>query len=87
MAGFLYKKLTEKERGEIKKESEKIINSFGKKLSEIKKLPGESFIERKNLFREEGPGSLGNEELKKRILNNAPEKNKEFIIAEKKGWE
>ena len=86
MAGFLYKKLTEKEKEEIKKESGKIINSFGKKLSELKKLPEESFIERENSLRDENLGNEGNLDFKKKILNNAPEKNKDFIIVEKKGW-
>jgi Asp-tRNA(Asn)/Glu-tRNA(Gln) amidotransferase C subunit len=98
--GFLYKKLTEKEKEEIQKEAERIINSFGNKLSKIKELPEEGNIKREKSFRVErnssaafptsAPTSLrdgkDDEELKKRILANAPNKNNDFIIAEKKSW-
>lgn len=86
MEGFLYKKLSEKEKEEIKSEARDIINSFSKKLEKVKDLPNESFIERGSGYREEGKGKSGNGMLKERILKNAPNKNKDFIIAEKKRW-
>ena len=84
--GFLYKRLSEKEKKEIKREADKIIGSFAKRLSEIKILPKEGGIKRKGSMRKEGKGQGGNNELKRRILDNAQKKNKDFILAEKKGW-
>jgi Asp-tRNA(Asn)/Glu-tRNA(Gln) amidotransferase C subunit len=81
---FLWKNLTEKEKEEIKKKVDSNLKSFSKKLSEIKEDIGESDVERKEFEREEDDKPL---ELSRQIMfDNAPEKNKDFIIAEKKKW-
>ena len=67
--GFLYKKLSEKDKEEIKKEAKRIMDSFGKKLSKIKELPKEGSIKRENSIREEGPGKDGSPDFKKRIYS------------------
>ncbi len=81
---FLFHKISEKEREEIKKQVDSILQSFSRKLSEIKKDIGESNVEREEFERnEDGKPS----ELDRKIMfGNAPEKNDDFIIAEKKGW-
>ncbi len=82
---FLFKKLSEKDREDIKKQVDSILNSFSAKLSKIGGKIEENFIERKEFEREEGEKE--DESFSKKIMfENAPEKNKDFIIAEKKGW-
>ena len=81
---FLFHKISEKEKEEIKRQVDSILQSFSKKLSEIKKDIGESSIERENFEREEDgkPAELSREIM----FENAPNKNDNFIIAEKKKW-
>lgn len=81
---FLWRQMSEKEKEEVKKQVESIINSFSKKLSTIKEKIEEQFIELEKFEREEEGEPL---ELSKRIMfENAPESNKDFIIAERKKW-
>jgi Asp-tRNA(Asn)/Glu-tRNA(Gln) amidotransferase C subunit len=83
MENFLWHKISEEEKNKIKEESKKILNSFSKKLSEIPESL-KSDIERKNFERKDEGNNLN---LNKKILFlNAPEKNKNFIIAERKKW-
>jgi Asp-tRNA(Asn)/Glu-tRNA(Gln) amidotransferase C subunit len=81
---FLYHHIDEKEREEIAKQVNTIIESFSKKLSQIKEKVEESAIERENCTREEGgkPAELSREIM----FKNAPDKNEDSIIAEKKRW-
>src|SRR4030043_1107005 len=80
---FLWHKVSEKEKDEIKKQAKSIMDSFSKKLSNIKEKIDELAIERENCEREEGNGKCL--EIDKKIMfENAPNKNKDFIIAEKK---
>jgi len=83
---FLFHNLSEKEREEIRKQVNTILNSFSAKLSKIdKRDEKENFIERKEFERKEGfqKDSSFSKEV---MFKNAPEKNKDFIIAEKKKW-
>lgn len=83
--GFLFHKLFEREREEIKKQVDTILKSFSDKLSKIDKKTEENLVERKKFEREEGDGK--DESFSKDLMfRNAPEKNKDFIIAEKKKW-
>jgi Asp-tRNA(Asn)/Glu-tRNA(Gln) amidotransferase C subunit len=81
---FLFHNLSEKDREEIKKQVDSILQSFSKKLSEIKKDIGESNVEREEFEREEDgkPSELD----RKIMFENAPEKNDDFIIGERKKW-
>jgi Asp-tRNA(Asn)/Glu-tRNA(Gln) amidotransferase C subunit len=81
---FLYHQIDEKEREAIRKQVNEIIESFSKKLSEIKGEFKESAIEREECTRNEGrkPAEISREIM----FNNAPDKNEDFIIAEKKKW-
>ena len=54
------------------------LNNVKIKKREIRKKAGG--------FREEGEGIDGNEDFRKRVFGNAPSKNKDYIIAEKKKW-
>jgi Asp-tRNA(Asn)/Glu-tRNA(Gln) amidotransferase C subunit len=82
---FLFHKISEKEKQEIKDQAKKIMDSFSKKLSQIKENIAEPLIERENGERNEGetPQNKIDRDI---IFQNAPTKNKDFIIAEKGGW-
>jgi len=81
---FLWHEVSEKEKAEIKKQAKSIMDSFSKKLAKVGKVK-ESFIERPVDEREEGKEKCP--ELDREIMfENAPNKNNDFIIAEKKKW-
>lgn len=75
----------EKKREQIKKEAQDILKKFAASLEKVK------FEEKENKkgvggFRGEGEGLKGNEDFRKRMFENAPEKDDDCIIAEKKTW-
>jgi len=81
---FLFRKLSDKDKEEIKKQVDSILDSFSKKLSSLKEKVDESFIERENFERTEC-GKV--EEISREIMfENAPDKNKDFIIGERGKW-
>ncbi len=83
---FLWHKVSDEEKREISEEAKNIMDSFSGKLSKIiNKLPKEAEIERDVFEREEG--KIKPVEIDRDILfDNAPEKNEDFIIAERKKW-
>jgi hypothetical protein len=83
---FLFHNLSEKEREEIRKQVKTILDSFSAKLSEIDKGKKEDgFVERAESDRKEG--FQADSSFSKEIMfKNAPDKNKDFIIGEKKKW-
>ena len=85
---FTFHKVSDKEKEEIKTRVQGILKVFSDKLSEFDEKIPEPFIERKKSEREELPEGKEkiNENFRKRMLKNAPNKNEDFIIAEKKGW-
>lgn len=86
MSEFLFHKVSEEEKEEVKKEAKRIMDSFAKKLVKISdsKLK-EPLIEREKGERVEGSGG-GCEIDRKIMFKNAPNKDDDFIIAEKKKW-
>ncbi len=86
MTDFLWHKVSEKEKQEIKEQAKSMMDSFSKKLSKIDKKIPEMLIERDEGEREEGKGKKCDEEFGKIMFENAPSKNKDFIIGEKKSW-
>ena len=82
---FLWHKVSEKEKKEIKKQAKSIMDGFSKKLSKIGKVP-EFIIERGDGDREEGKSECDKSFSRKIMFENAPKKNKDFIIGEKKEW-
>lgn len=77
--------ITEKEREEIRKEAKDILDRFASALEklEVKEKELESFI---GGFREEGNGKNCDMEFRERMFLNAPNKEGDCIIAEKKKW-
>jgi len=85
---FLWRKVSEKEKEQIEKDAKKIIDSFTKQLERIekKKIP-EWSIDREKSEREEGEkANVCDSDFRDLMFDNAPKKNKDFIIAEKGGW-
>ena len=83
---FLWHEVSEKEKAEIKKQAKEIIDSFSKKLSKIDREMPEPLIERDRGEREEGEGRCDEGFSREIMFENAPQKNKYFIIAEGKEW-
>lgn len=82
---FLWHKVSEKEKEDIRKEAKKILDDFSAKLSKVGKDISEFNIERKDFERNEE--EKGCEKIDRKIMfENAPNKNDDFIIAEKAGW-
>ena len=87
MSDFLFHKVSEDEKKSIKREAKRIMDSFSKKLAKVDEKIPEPLIERDDFEREEGNSKENDEDFRKIILENAPVKNDDFIIAEKKKWE
>lgn len=83
---FLFHKVSEKEKVEIKKQAKEIMSKFSEKLSSVSEKTSEPLIDRKEFEREEIGGKESNSDFRERMFANAPNKNKDFIIAEKKKW-
>ena len=85
---FLWKKVSDKEREEIRKEAEIIMSNFSKKLESVKENVGEfsvSLMSKGNFERPEGLGVPA--EIDRKIMfENAPKKNDDSIIAERGEW-
>jgi len=86
MTDFLFHKVNDKERQEIKEQAKSIIENFSKKLDKANKKISESFIERDQMERSEKNSKECDKEFRKLMFENAPNKNENFIIAEKKTW-
>lgn len=70
----------------IKKQAKEILDKFASALDKAG-IKGEDFyIDREKFEREEGDGRGSEEGFKKKILENAPVHDDDFIIAEKGAW-
>jgi Asp-tRNA(Asn)/Glu-tRNA(Gln) amidotransferase C subunit len=83
---FLFHKVSDKEKEEIKEQAKKILDDFSRELSKAGREAGESVIERENCERKEGSEKCDDNFSREKMFENAPEKNDDFIIAEKKSW-
>jgi Asp-tRNA(Asn)/Glu-tRNA(Gln) amidotransferase C subunit len=77
--------MEEQQKEAIRKQAEKILDKFGKSLESVK-LKEKKTDNKVGGFRKEGKGIITNPEFRKRMFANAPDKNDDFIIAEKKSW-
>lgn len=82
---YYFLMISEKQKEEIRQEAKRIIDNFAKSLDgvdakteKVKKIPGG--------YRGEGNGTRCDEDFRKAMFDNAPEKDKDCIIAEKKKW-
>ena len=62
------------------------MDKFSEKLERIDKKTGDSFVERDDFEREEREGKKGDADFRKRMFENAPNKNDDFILGETKKW-
>ncbi len=70
----------------LRKEARRILDKFASELDRVK-LPKEKSLKKGvGGFREEGEGSKGDEDFRRRMFENAPSKEGDFILAEKKKW-
>jgi len=94
---FLFHKISEKEKEQIRKQAKKIIDDFSKQLSKVKKNVGDPLIERESGEREEGHclvylkalnvGAKSCGDFSREIMfENASEKAGDFILGERKKW-
>ncbi len=83
---FLFHKVSESERESIRKEAKEIMDRFSGRLAKVNEKIPEPLIERKEFEREEKEGKECSEDFRKRFFENAPNKNKDFILTEKKRW-
>jgi hypothetical protein len=90
MSDFLFHKVSEQEKEKIRKEARKLMDKFADKISKIKKLE-EPLIEMEKCERQEHEKGekccdCNDSDFREIMFQNAPDKNKDFIIAEKKKW-
>jgi len=85
MGDFLFRKVSEKEKKEIQKQAKEVMDNFSQKLAKIDKNVQEPLIERDECERVEGQKE-GRDFSKEIMFENAVNKNKDFIVAEKKKW-
>ena len=85
MADFLWHKVSEKEKKEIEKQAKSIMDGFSKKLSKIDTKIPEGLIEREEGERAEGK-KIDTDIDREIMFENAPNKNDNFIVGEKKEW-
>ncbi len=87
MEDFLFHNISEDEKERIRRDAKKIIDSFSEKISKIKVPDEEPIVKRKEFERIEGNGEECDNDFKKIMFENAPNKSGDFILAEKKKWE
>jgi F0F1-type ATP synthase membrane subunit b/b' len=81
---LLWRKVSEKEKEEIRKQAKRIIDNFSKKLEKIKEEIKDKKKNPKNPGREEGGAQINID--REIMFENAPMRNKDFLIAEKGEW-
>ena len=77
--------MNEKEIEALRFETKKLLDKFSKSLDAVKSSE-EWNVEREEDRRKDGPGRVCDNDFRKIMLANAPNKSEDFIIAEKKKW-
>jgi len=78
--------ITDAKRKEIEREAEEILRSFSEKLGKVKIDSKKREKVELSGFRKEGEGELGDADFRDRMFRNAPEKDGDSIVAERKSW-
>lgn len=84
MESFIWHHVNEKEKEQIKAEAKTILSKFAKAMSKIKEEKYEHF-EQENGMREETK-TTQDPIFREIFFQNAPKKNKNFILGERKKW-
>ena len=74
-----------KETENLEKETKALLDKFSKALESVKST-GEWNVEREGDRRKEKEGRACDETFRKIMMENAPQHDDDFIIAEKKTW-
>ena len=83
---FLWHNVSEKEKEDIKRQAKKIMDKFSKRLEKVK-LSDKPKTSEQGLEFEREENSKNEREIDRKIMfENAPDKNKDFIVSEKKKW-
>ncbi len=82
---FTWRKLDDKDRKELEKRVEGLLEDFGKRLDAVKEKAGEVFVEREKFIREEKECEQ-DKEFRKIFFDNVPRKKGDCVIAEKGEW-
>lgn len=70
---------------EIEKQAKEILSKFAKSLEKIDKDVEETYVDREDFERKEREGEIC-ENFKRKLLDNAPKKDDDFILVEKGSW-
>ena len=73
----------------IESEAKQVLDKFAKALEKVEKEKTgdiDFFVDRYEFERKEEAGNEPDPEFKKRILNNSPKHDDDFVIAEKGSW-
>jgi Asp-tRNA(Asn)/Glu-tRNA(Gln) amidotransferase C subunit len=72
---------------EIEKQAKEILDKFAKALDNVGSSDDLDFsVDRDEFERDEGELKAVDEDFKKRILDNAPNSNEDFVLVEKGSW-
>ncbi len=77
--------MDEKKKEQVRKEARGLLDKFSKRLASVK-LKDKKIKEEFGGMREEGEGNDTDSDFRKRFFANAPQKEGDFIIAEKRKW-
>ncbi len=78
--------ISEKEKDSIRKEAKQILDNFASALEGVK-VKKRGFKKRVGGYRKERDGQKCDEDFRNRMFDNAPSKDGDCIIAEKKKWQ
>lgn len=86
MESFIWHRVSEKEKQEIRKQAKSIMDDFARALEKVKLKEEIAAVERDQDTREEKENKKSDKEFRKLIFKNAPCKKGDHFIAEKGGW-
>lgn len=78
--------MEEKQVRKLEEETKKLLDKFSKALASVKSEGKEWNVERDSDRRKEKEGKICDNDFRKILLENAPQHDDDFIIAEKKTW-
>jgi len=73
------------DKKKIEKQAKEILDKFAKALNKVKADDQQFYVDREEFERKEGEGKECTG-FKEKLLDNAPRKNSDFVIAEKGEW-
>jgi len=82
---FLWHKVSDKEKEDIKKQAKEIMDSFEKELKKVESQKTELGVKRKDQTRMETKAYC-DPDFRNRFLDNAPHREGDLIKAEKGKW-